>query len=190
MQNADAYFDPFQDHWAPSSAMTKFRPCIDLHAGKVKQIVGGTLTTDESELKTNHESKHGAQHYAELYSQANLTGAHVIMLGPGNEEAAKAALQGWPNGLQVGGGISDANAKQWLDWGASHVIITSFLFPNGTFSLDRLQNVLSAVGDKRRLVIDLSCRRQGDKWFVAMNKWQTITDFEVSQRRQRQIACS
>lgn len=162
--------------------MTKFRPCIDLHSGQVKQIVGGTLTEQANDLKTNFVSKHSAGYYAEQYRKHNLTGSHVIMLGPGNEDAAREAVSSWPHGLQVGGGISDKNAAQWLEWGASQVIITSYLFPDGTFSLSRLESVLKALGgDKSRLVIDLSCRRKNDTWFVAMNKWQTITDFEVNE---------
>ncbi|ROT38347.1 Phosphoribosylformimino-5-aminoimidazole carboxamide ribotide isomerase [Sodiomyces alkalinus F11] len=105
------------------------------------------------------------------------------MLGPGNEEAAREALRAWPDGLQVGGGINDKNAKEWIEAGANKVIITSFLFPDGKFSQERLDAVLNALGnDKERLVIDLSCRRRGeDSWFVAMNKWQTITDMEINQ---------
>ncbi|KAJ8065774.1 hypothetical protein OCU04_006438 [Sclerotinia nivalis] len=162
--------------------MTKFRPCIDLHSGQVKQIVGGTLTTASSDLKTNYVSKLPAGHFVKLYKENGLTGAHVIMLGPGNEEAAKEAVGEWKNGLQVGGGITNENAKQWIDWGAERVIITSFLFPNGKFSQERLDSVLEALdGDKEKLVIDLSCRRRDDTWFVAMNKWQTITDMEVNE---------
>jgi phosphoribosylformimino-5-aminoimidazole carboxamide ribotide isomerase len=161
--------------------MTKFRPCIDLHSGQVKQIVGGTLTEQEADLKTNYVSKHSARYYAKLYREHNLSGSHVIMLGPGNDDAAKQALIAWPNGLQVGGGITNKNAAQWIELGAERVIITSFLFPNGSFSQERLESVLQALGGvKERLVIDLSCRRKGDTWFVAMNKWQTITDFEVN----------
>ncbi|TGO59852.1 hypothetical protein BOTNAR_0155g00240 [Botryotinia narcissicola] len=162
--------------------MTKFRPCIDLHSGQVKQIVGGTLTTASSDLKTNYVSKLPASHFAKLYKDNDLTGAHVIMLGPGNEEAAKQAVGEWKNGLQVGGGITDENAKQWIEWGAERVIITSFLFPNGKFSRERLNSVLESLGgDKEKLVIDLSCRKRDDTWFVAMNKWQTITDMEVNE---------
>ncbi|KAL6869416.1 Enzyme that catalyzes the fourth step in the histidine pathway [Amphichorda felina] len=162
--------------------MTRFRPCIDLHAGEVKQIVGGTLDSTSEALKTNYVSKHPAAYYARLYKDSGLTGAHVIMLGPGNDQAAREALQAWPGGLQVGGGISDKNAKEWIDAGAEKVIITSYLFPDGKFSQERLDAVLRALGgDKDKLVIDLSCRRRGDKsWFVAMNKWQTITDMEVN----------
>lgn len=102
--------------------MTRFRPCIDLHAGSVKQIVGGTLdAANEATLKTNYTSELPAEHYAELYKQSNLTGAHVIMLGPGNDEAARKALAAWPGMLQVGGGITDTNAKQWMQAGASKV---------------------------------------------------------------------
>ncbi|KAJ8610183.1 hypothetical protein MRB53_038684 [Persea americana] len=161
--------------------MTIFRPCIDLHSGQVKQIVGGTLSTNDAELKTNHVSEHSAGHFARLYRQHNAIGAHVIKLGPGNDDAAREALQAWPGMLQVGGGIMDKNAAEWIANGASHVIITSFLFPNATFSMSRLEAVLRALqGDKSKLVIDLSCRRRDGKWFVAMDKWQTITDMEVN----------
>lgn len=162
--------------------MTRFRPCIDLHAGQVKQIVGGTLDSSTSELKTNFVSPHPPAHFARLYRDNGLTGAHVIMLGPKNDDAAREALAAWPGGLQVGGGINDRNAREWIEAGAEKVIITSFLFPEGKFSQSRLDAVLEALGgDKTKLVIDLSCRRRGeDSWFVAMNKWQTITDMEVN----------
>lgn len=101
--------------------MTKFRPCIDLHSGQVKQIVGGTLTTQEEDLKTNFVSKLSAGHYAEMYRDNNLTGGHVVMLGPGNDAAAKEALSTWPGGLHVAGGITDQNAKYWIDAGAEKV---------------------------------------------------------------------
>lgn len=103
--------------------MTRFRPCIDLHSGQVKQIVGGTLGTGNgSDLKTNHISSHSASHFAELYRDHGCHGAHVIMLGPGNEEAARTALAAWPRGLQVGGGITDQNAGEWIERGAEKVI--------------------------------------------------------------------
>ena len=101
--------------------MTRFRPCIDLHAGQVKQIVGGTLSTSGEDLKTNYVSNHPAGYYAKLYREHDVEGAHVIMLGPGNDEAAQEALQGWPGHLQVGGGINDHNAKEWIDAGAEKV---------------------------------------------------------------------
>ncbi|RWA11791.1 hypothetical protein EKO27_g3297 [Xylaria grammica] len=148
--------------------MTRFRPCIDLHAGQVKQIVGGTLDSSTSELKTNYVSKHPAGYYAKLYRDNALEGAHVIMLGPRNDEAAQEALAAWPGHLQVGGGINDKNAALWIERGASK---------------GRLDAVLKALGgDQSKLVIDLSCRRRGDdRWFVAMNKWQTVTDMEITE---------
>lgn len=101
--------------------MTKFRPCIDLHAGAVKQIVGGTLTTTSADLQTNFTSEHAASFYADLYKKHDLRGGHVIMLGPGNDQASKEALSAWPGGLQVGGGIKDSNAQAWIDAGAEKV---------------------------------------------------------------------
>ena len=103
--------------------MTRFRPCIDLHAGSVKQIVGGTLTTQSSDLKTNYVSELPASHYASLYKQHKLSGSHVIMLGPGNDAAAREACAAWPNGLQVGGGINESNARTWIEAGAERVAI-------------------------------------------------------------------
>lgn len=101
--------------------MTKFRPCIDLHSGQVKQIVGGTLSDASADLKTNYVSQLPAGHFAKLYRDNQLDGAHVIMLGPGNEDATKEALMEWMGGLQVGGGINDKNAAQWIEWGAERV---------------------------------------------------------------------
>ncbi|KAI0638253.1 Phosphoribosylformimino-5-aminoimidazole carboxamide ribotide isomerase [Trametes polyzona] len=156
-----------------------FRPCIDLHNGEVKQIVGGTLHEDDaSRLRTNFVASQPSAYFAELYKRHGLEGGHVIKLGPGNDQAAKDALAAWPGHLQIGGGITAENAREWLDAGASKVIVTSYLFPEGRFSLDRLKAVSAAVG-KDRLVVDVSCRRRGDRWLVAMNKWQTITDMEV-----------
>ncbi|KAL7275155.1 Enzyme that catalyzes the fourth step in the histidine pathway [Rhizina undulata] len=161
--------------------MTRFRGCIDIHSGVVKQIVGGTLSdTDSSLLKTNFVATAPAEHFANLYRAHDVTGAHVIMLGQGCAEAAENALRAWPNGLQVGGGINGGNARQWIEKGAEKVIVTSYLFPDAKFSMERLQEVLEAVGGKEKLVIDLSCRRREDKWVVAMNRWQTMTDMEVT----------
>lgn len=101
--------------------MTKFRPCIDLHSGQVKQIVGGTLSQVAADLKTNYVSKLPASHYAGLYQKHDLRGGHVVKLGPGNEEAAQEALKTWPGGLQVAGGITDKNAQYWIDQGADKV---------------------------------------------------------------------
>lgn len=160
--------------------MTKFRPCIDLHGGKVKQIVGATLTDAGAGPKTNFESALPAAHYARLYREHGLTGGHVIMLGRGNEAEAKSALQEFPGGLQVGGGITPKNAHEFLDAGASHVIVTSFIFEGEKLSEERLRELSRAVG-REHLVLDLSCRRTGSGWRVATNRWQTITETEISE---------
>lgn len=183
----EAYYRERQSHeglrtLTLSSRTSMFRPCIDIHEGKVKQIVGGTLTDKaSSEVKTNFIASHPPSYYASLYRQHNLTGAHVIKLGPRNDEAATEALKAWPGGLQVGGGITEANAEDWILKGASKVIVTSYLFPDGKFSLERLRALSSLVG-KEHLVVDVSCRRQPgeQKWTVAMNRWQDLTDMEVN----------
>ena len=161
--------------------MSRFRPCIDLHEGRVKQIVGGTLTDDGAALRTNFVSAKPAEYYAGLYRSDGLTGGHVIMLGPGNTEAAHAALAAWPGGLQIGGGITAENAEGWLSAGASHVIVTSWLFDaDGRFREDRLEAMIRAAG-RERLVIDLSCRRDpAGGWTVCMNRWQTRTSLRVT----------
>ena len=159
--------------------MTKFRPCIDLHNGCVKQIVGGSLSKDGVGLKTNYESDQPASYYAEIYQKDNLQGGHVIKLGAGNDAAALLALAAYPDGLQVGGGINLENAAEWLYAGASQVIVTSYLFDlNGVFLPKRLDQLMAEVG-RERLVIDLSCRAKADGWVVAMNRWQNQTDLLV-----------
>ncbi|MDP4624564.1 MAG: phosphoribosylformimino-5-aminoimidazole carboxamide ribotide isomerase [Akkermansiaceae bacterium] len=158
----------------------RFRPCIDLHEGKVKQIVGGSLRDDGSAPRENFVSEKPPEWFSGKFRDDGLTGGHVIMLGKGNDEAAKAALSGWPGGMQVGGGIRAENAKQWLDTGASHVIVTSALFDaQGKFLQQALDEIVAAVG-KEKLVIDLSCRRTATGWTVAMNRWQTLTDLDLT----------
>jgi phosphoribosylformimino-5-aminoimidazole carboxamide ribotide isomerase len=165
--------------------MTLFRPCIDLHEGRVKQIVGGTLR-DGSAPATNFVSDKDAAWFANLYRENGLRGGHVILLGPGNDEAAKAALAAWPGGLQVGGGIGPHNAFLWLEAGASHVIVTSWLFPRdeekrqASLDLDRLKE-LSGLTGPDKLVIDLSCRRLDDGWYVAIDRWQTLTPVRLDE---------
>ena len=135
--------------------MTKFRPCIDLHNGKVKQIVGGTLTDSGEGLKENFVSDKQADAFAEMYAADGLTGGHVIQLGAGNQKAAESALRAYPGGLQLGGGVSLENADHWLSCGASHVVVTSWLFdPDGHFLWERLKGLADEVG-KERLVVDL-----------------------------------
>ena len=161
--------------------MTRFRPCIDLHNGQVKQIVGGSLSDDDSQLRTNFIASQPSSYYAELYKKDALRGGHLIKRGPGNDDAARAALAAYPQGLQVGGGITPANAQEWLDMGASHIIITSALFnAAGEFQQVVLDELVERVGQKR-LVIDLSCRRTASQgWVVAMNRWQTLTNMSIT----------
>jgi phosphoribosylformimino-5-aminoimidazole carboxamide ribotide isomerase len=170
--------------------MTRFRPCIDLHNGTVKQIVGGSLSENPDSLKTNFESDQPAASFAQRYCDDGLTGGHVIQLGPGNTEAAKSALSAYPKGLQIGGGVTRGNAADWLEAGASHVIVTSWLFNSeGHFLPKRLDALLKEIG-KDRLVIDLSCRRTEAGWSVAMNRWQTLTDLEINAHTLRTLSAS
>ncbi|KAJ2327356.1 Enzyme that catalyzes the fourth step in the histidine pathway [Coemansia sp. RSA 2702] len=167
---------------------SQFRPCIDLHNGQVKQIVGGTLhDTDAGQLHTNFVSAEPAAYYARLYREHQLQGGHVIMLGPGNQQAAAEALAAYPGGLQVGGGITVDNACEWIGRGASKVIVTSWLFPDARFDRARLLQLAERVG-RDRLVVDLSCRRRDAGWVVAMNRWQTLTDVTLDREWLAEIA--
>lgn len=156
----------------------KFRPCIDLHSGQVKQIVGSSL--NDHGAKENFVSKDDAAYFANMYKEDHLEGGHVIMLGQGNEDQVMKALEAYPKGLQVGGGINSHNAKAYIDAGASHVIVTSAIFSEGQFKLDQLKAIVEQVG-KDQLVIDLSCRRKGDDYYVVTNRWQTFTEFIINQ---------
>ena len=159
--------------------MTKFRPCIDLHEGRVKQIVGSSLSDSGAGLKTNFETDRSPAWFAELYKKDGIRGGHVIMLGKGNVEAAKAALAAYPGGLQVGGGITADNAQEYLNAGASHVIVTSWIFPDGKLDRERLERLSKTVG-KEHLVLDLSCKRVNKGWKIAINRWQTLIDIEIT----------
>ncbi|KAK4689970.1 hypothetical protein P7C73_g162, partial [Tremellales sp. Uapishka_1] len=189
-----------------SRRRSQFRPCIDLRNGKVTQIVGGTLDpndTTDSTLQTNFVAELPSSHFAKLYREQDLVGGHIIKLGPGNDEAALEALAAWKAGMQIGGGVDETNAAEWLRKGASkvglysrvrfrasigtrrkthttQVILTSYLFPEAKFSLERLSSLSTMIG-KENLVVDISCRRKGDGWIVAMNKWKTLTDMQVNQ---------
>jgi phosphoribosylformimino-5-aminoimidazole carboxamide ribotide isomerase len=156
-----------------------FRPCIDLHEGKVKQIVGGSLDESGGRLRTNFVSDQNAAWFAERYRRDGLMGGHVIMLGPGNEPEARAALAAYPQGLQIGGGVNATNARGWLEAGASHVIVTSWVFREGHVDWERLAGLMKVVG-KTRLVIDLSCRARDGKYFVVTDRWQKFTEVTLS----------
>jgi len=156
-----------------------FRPCIDLHEGKVKQIVGRSLSNDPAALRINYVSDRPSRWYAELYKRDELRGGHVIQLGPGNESAARDALAAFPGGFHVGGGITPDNAASYLDAGASHVIVTSWIFRDGQLDWDRLNQLTAAIG-KERLVLDLSCRKRGGDYFVVTDHWQKFTELTIN----------
>ena len=162
-----------------------FRPCIDLHEGKVKQIVGGTL--NDAGARTNFVSEKSAAWFAELYRRDGLTGGHVIQLGTGNEAEARAALAAYPGGLHLGGGVNAQNARGWLDAGASHVIVTSWVFREGQVDWARLDELVKTTG-KDKLVLDLSCRWRGEKYFVVTDRWQKFTDLEVNAETLRKFS--
>ncbi len=160
----------------------KFRPCIDLHQGKVKQIVGGTLSdADPDAVRTNFEADRPAEWFAGLYRRDALAGGHIIQLGPGNQAAAQAALAAWPGGMQLGGGVSLETAGAWLAAGAAAVIVTSWVFRGGTVDEDRLSSLSQSIGPQH-LVLDLSCRRRGDDYFIVTDRWQTFTRERITPR--------
>ena len=166
----------------------KFRPCIDIHNGQVKQIVGGTLKDEGNQAITNFSSKYGADFYAKLYKKDALVGGHIILLNASTSEyyddtrkQAIKALQSYPDGLQIGGGITADNAREYIEYGASHVIVTSYVFQDGEIQWERLQKLVETVG-KKHVVLDLSCRKREGKYYVVTNRWQTFTDVEVTPR--------
>jgi phosphoribosylformimino-5-aminoimidazole carboxamide ribotide isomerase len=166
----------------------RIRPCIDLHNGVVKQIVGSTLRDDDpAHLQTNFVADRPASWFAHLYRRDGLAGGHVIMLGPGNEAAATEALAAWPGGLQIGGGITVENAADWLERGASHVIVTSWVFSQGRLDRQRLTRLSSAVG-RERLVLDLSCRRRGEDYYIVTDRWQRFTDIRITAEELQELA--
>ena len=164
-----------------------FRPCIDLHEGQVKQIVGGSLSESGAGLRTNFVSEKSAAWFAKLYRRDGLKGGHVIQLGAGNDTAARAALAAYPGGLHLGGGVNLDNAPGWLEAGASHVIVTSWVFREGRVDWDRLAQLVAAIG-RSRLVLDLSCRRREDDYFVVTDRWQKFTSEKISPELLLQLA--
>ena len=166
----------------------RFRPCIDIHNGKVKQIVGGSLKDEGNQASTNFTSELDAAWYARQYQKDHLKGGHIILLNPvGSEyyEATKkqamGALAAYPGGMQIGGGITADNAQEYLDSGASHVIVTSYVFQDGIFHEERLQKLVNAVG-KEHVVLDLSCRRKDGKFYVVTDRWQKFTELALSHK--------
>ena len=163
----------------------KFRPCIDIHNGKVKQIVGGSLKDQNDQAIENFASEMGADFYAEKYRKDGLKGGHIVLLNPSTsdhypktKEQAMKALAAYPGGMQIGGGITAENASEYIEAGASHVIVTSYVFKNGTINWNNLEKLRVAVG-KERIVLDLSCRTKDDAYFVVTDRWQTFTEVKV-----------
>ena len=164
----------------------EFRPCIDIHNGKVKQIVGGSLKDTGNFAEENFVSKQDAAFYANMYKEAGIHGGHIILLNAkdseyyaATKEQALKALAAYPGGLQIGGGITAENAKEFLAAGASHVIVTSYVFRDGHIDYERLAQLVAAVG-KERLVLDLSCRKRDGEYFIVTDRWQKFTEERVT----------
>lgn len=164
----------------------KFRPCIDIHNGKVKQIVGGSLLDYQNQAEENFVAEQDASFYANLYKNSNIKGGHIIILNKEGTQyydedlrQAQLALEEFPRGLQIGGGITADNAIKFLNMGASHVIVTSFVFHNGKIDYERLRNLIQLVG-KERLVLDLSCRKKDGNYYIVTDRWQKFTNEIIS----------
>ena len=164
----------------------RFRPCIDIHNGKVKQIVGGSLKDEGDQAITNFTAEVDADYFAEKYKSDNLRGGHIILLNATDSEYFEAtksqamlALRTYPGGLQIGGGVTAENAKEYLEAGASHVIVTSYVFKNGEINWDNLKRLVDAVG-KEKIVLDLSCRKKDGQYYVVTDRWQKFTNVVVS----------
>ena len=172
----------------------KLRPCIDIHNGKVKQIVGGSLNDGERSAVENFVSEHEADYYASMYKEDDLPGGHIIMLNPvGTEEykadmkQAEKALSAYPGGMQIGGGITADSAAEFIEMGASHVIVTSYVFRDGIIDYHRLERLVEEAG-KEHLVLDLSCRRRGDSYYIVTDRWQKYTDTIVNQQTLEELS--
>lgn len=164
----------------------KFRPCIDIHNGAVKQIVGGSLVDKGNQAITNFESGYDAAYYAGMYKKDGLTGGHVILLNKKDsiyfqdtKKQAIKALKEYPGGLQIGGGITADNAAEYLEAGASHIIVTSYVFENGEIHTENLKRLVDKVG-RSRIVLDLSCRKRNGKYFIVTDRWQKFTNIELT----------
>ena len=172
----------------------KLRPCIDIHNGKVKQIVGGSLSDQTKSAVENFISAHDAAYYASLYQKDRLSGGHIIMLNPAgtpeyeaDRKQAAGALEAWPGGMQIGGGITAESAAEFIRMGASHVIVTSYVFRDGRIDKERLEKLTEAVG-REHLVLDLSCRRKGSDYYIVTDRWQKFTDVIVSPETLAQLS--
>ena len=172
----------------------RFRPCIDIHNGSVKQIVGSSLKDTGDMAEENFVSKDGARAFADLYKQNDLKGGHIVLLNAidspyynSTKQQAIEALKEYPGGLQIGGGICPDNAEEFLNAGASHVIVTSYVFKDGKIDEEKLDEMVRAVG-KKHLVLDLSCRKKEDKYYVVTDRWQKFTDYPIDYETMNQLS--
>lgn len=163
----------------------RFRPCIDIHNGQVKQIVGGSLLDTGNVAKENYVASEDGAYFAELYKRYGLKGGHIILLNPADSEyyekdvyQARLALNAYKGGLQIGGGINARNAEEFIKLGASHVIVTSYVFKNGEINMNNLRDMVSAVG-REHLVLDLSCRWHEDAYYIVTDRWQKFTNVKM-----------
>lgn len=171
-----------------------FRPCIDIHNGQVKQIVGGTLSDLDNKADDNFVSSKGGEYFAKMYKDDGLKGGHIILLNPPQSEYYQAtklqairALDTYPNGLQIGGGITVDNAQEYIELGASHVIVTSYVFKDGQINYDNLYKISNSVG-KEHLVLDLSCRKKDNKYYIVTDRWQKFADTTISYKLLDELA--
>lgn len=165
----------------------EFRPCIDIHNGKVKQIVGGSLRDEGNQAEENFVSEQDASFFARLYQKYGIKGGHIILLNPAGSEyyndtkkQAISALKAYPGGMQIGGGITADNAAEFLEVGASHVIVTSYVFKNGIINYENLEKLVKITG-KEHLVLDLSCRKREDGYYIVTDRWQKFTEEKVTE---------
>lgn len=166
----------------------RFRPCIDIHNGKVKQIVGGSLQDQGDQAQENYVAEQDAPFFARLYQSRGIRGGHIILLNPATSpyyeatrQQAIEALKAYPGGMQIGGGIREDNAESFLDAGASHVIVTSYVFKNGVINWENLKKLERAVG-RKHLVLDLSCRKKDGQYYIVTDRWQKFTQVPVSEQ--------
>lgn len=165
----------------------EFRPCIDIHNGKVKQIVGGSLRDEGNQAEENFVSEQDASFFARLYQKYGIKGGHIILLNPAGSEyyndtkkQAVSALKAYPGGMQIGGGITAENAAEFLEAGASHVIVTSYVFKNGIINYENLEKLVKVTG-REHLVLDLSCRKREDGYYIVTDRWQKFTEEKVTE---------
>lgn len=175
-----------RNEWRLGGRNMRFRPCIDIHNGQVKQIIGGSLQDHGDRAETNFTSEYEAKHYAKMYQEDGLRGGHIILLNPATSEyydatrkQAVEALKAYPQGMHIGGGITSENAGYYIEQGASHVVVTSYVFENGQVHWGKLKGLSEKVG-KAHLVLDLSCRKKGEEYYIVTNRWQTFTEVAIT----------